>query len=208
MIRLPRNFLANLSLDQYREQLKLLPKISDKKTKLYTMLALTLAALSFFGIFAINPTLSTIAELKRQYKDLGFVYKELQIKSQNLSLLQDKYRSLSPLLQAVYEGMPPTPEAPKFMGEVNALLKRTHLTVKSLRVSGAEVTPDKKKTGKSPSYFGFSMEAEGSYEDIIAFSENLVRINRLVVEQSISIEKDQKKDNLIFSLRGIEYFKP
>ncbi len=208
MIRLPRNFFANLTPSQYREQLKLLPKFKDEKTKLYTMLGLTLAALSFFGIFAINPTLSTIVELKRQFADLQFVYQKLITKSQNLSILQDKYRSLAPLLPVVYDAMPQKPEVPKFIAQVNALLADSNLTVRSLRTNGVEITPDKKVVGKNSAYFSFSMEAEGSYEDILAFCQNLTRIDRLVTLQMISIDKKDKSDALILNLRGLQYFRP
>lgn len=208
MIRLPRNFFANLTLPQYREQLKLLPKFNDEKTKLYTMLGLTLAAMSFFGIFAINPTLSTIAELKRQYADLSFVNQKLFTKSQDLSALQEKYSALAPLLTVVYDAMPQKPEIVKFVAQVNSVLVRTHLEVRSLHTNGVEITPDRIDKVTSHSYFTFSLEAEGTYEDIIAFSRSLTRINRLVTVEGISISKDDKSNMLVLNLRGRQYFKP
>jgi Tfp pilus assembly protein PilO len=208
MIKLPKNFLSNLTPSQYREQLKLLPKMTDEKTQLYTMLGFTLAAMSFFGIFAINPTLSTIAELERQFDDLKFVQQQLITKTQNLSILTEKYQSLENDVPVVLDAMPQKAEAAKFLGQVNALLARSQLQVRSLRTFGVELTPDKKPGDGKAFSFLFSLEAEGSYEDMLSFIQSITRINRLVVVSSVDIDKDEKDGGLILNLQGRQYFRP
>lgn len=208
MIRLPRNFFTNLTPAQYREYLKLLPNLKDEKAQLYTMLAFTLAAMSIFGIFAINPTLSTIVELKRQLADLHFVYEKLVTKTQNLSTLQQKYLSLTDDLPVIFDAVPLKPEIPKFIAQVNALLTRSNLQIKSLQTYGVEITPNKKALGKNASSFVFSLEAEGTYKDMLVFIQTITRVNRLVTIDLVSIAKDDKRDVLILNLRGREYFKP
>ena len=208
MIRLPKNFFTNLSPAQYKEYLKLLPNLKDEKSQLYTMLGFTLAAMSIFGIFAINPTLSTIVELKKQLSDLQFVYEKLLTKNQNLSTLQTKYQYLSADLPVINDAMPMKPEIPKFIAQVNSLLTRSNLQTRTLRTYGVEITPDRKVKGKNVSSFVFSMEAEGKYEDMLTFVQTLTHINRLVTIDMITIAKDNKRGVLILNLRGREYFKP
>lgn len=208
MIRLPRNFFTNLSPTQYKAYLKLLPNLNDQRTQLYTMLGFTLAALSFFGIFAINPTLSTIAELKRQLSDLQFVYQKLVTKAQNLSTLQDAYRSLTGDLPIVFNALPQKPEAPKLLAQVNGLLSQSNLRITSLRTYGVEITPGKMPSEESASSFVFSVEAEGTYENMLSFVQSLTQIDRLITVETLSIDKDDKRDLLILNLRGREYFKP
>jgi Tfp pilus assembly protein PilO len=208
MIKLPRNFFTNLSTTQYREYLKLLPNLSDKKIQLYTMLAFTLAAMSFFGIFAINPTLSTIAELNRQLKDLRDVKDKLIIKVQNLTTLQEKYQSLTGDLPVVFDAMPQKPEVPKLLAQINGVLSRSNLQSTSLRTYGVEITPGKQISSERAASFVFSLEAEGTYEDIISFIQKVTHINRLITIETVSIAKDDKKAVLILNLRGREYFKP
>ncbi len=208
MIRVPRNFFSNLSANQYKEQLKLLPKLNDQKAQLYVMIGFTLAALIVFGIFAINPTLSTITELKRQLADLEFVKQKLETKIQNLSTLQQKYQSLSGDLPIILEAIPQYPEVPEFTAKVNALLSRSKLKVKALQTYGVELTPDrilqKKKTGS----FVFTVEATGEYGDMLDFVRDITSMDRLVAIEMVSIAKDEKSGELSFNLRGREYFKP
>jgi len=208
MIKLPKDFFSNLTPAQYKEQLKLLPKLTDEKTQLYMMLSFTLLALTFFGIFAINPTLSTIAELKRQFADLQFVYEKLITKTQTLSLLQQKYQAMGSQIPYVFNALPQKPDTSKFLAQINALIARSNLEPISLRTYGVEITPDKKTNAKSPMSFVFSIEAAGTYEDILSFIQSVTKINRLVVVEMVSIDKDDKRDALILNLRGREYFKP
>ncbi len=208
MIRLPKNFFTNLSPIQYREYLKLLPKLKDEKAQYYIMLAFTLAALSFFGIFAINPTLSTITELKRKLADFQFVYQKYIIKAQNLSTLQNAYRSLSGDIPIISDAMPQKPEVPKLVAQMNALLSRSHLQAISLKTMGVEITPDRQLSSKGTSSFAFTLEAMGTYDDILSFIQSVVQANRLITVETVSISKDTKKNALVLNLRGRGYFKP
>lgn len=208
MIRLPKNFFTNLSPIQYREYLKLLPKLTDEKTRTYTWLAFTLAALSFFGIFAINPTLSTITELKRKLADFQFVYQKYVVKRQNLSILQNAYGSLSGDLPLIANALPQKPEVTKLVGQMNTLLSRSHLQVISLKTMGVEITPDRQLSSKGASSFAFTLEAMGTYDDILSFIQSVVQANRLITVETVSISKDTKKNALVLNLRGRGYFKP
>ena len=82
-MKLPRHYFTDLSAAKYREYLKLLPNIQNEKTKAITMLIFTFVAMSFLGIFAINPTLSTIVELNKQLEESKFVHEQLQTKINN-----------------------------------------------------------------------------------------------------------------------------
>ena len=208
MIKLPKNFFTDLSTTQYREYLKLLPNMDDKKTQSYTMLGFTLIALSFLGIFAIYPTLSTITELKKTLADLQFVNQQLQIKSQNLSTLQGKYQSLTDTLPVVLQAMPEKPEAPKIVAEVNALLSDSHLKATSIRMGGLELTSDKKVPMNKAGSFTFSLDAEGTYNDMLIFIQRLTHIDRIITLEQVSISKENDKGVVMLSLRGRGYFKP
>ena len=56
---------------------ELLPDLKKEKTKKYSSIIFSLISLSFFGIFAINPTLSTIAKLRKELSDTKFVDEQL-----------------------------------------------------------------------------------------------------------------------------------
>jgi Tfp pilus assembly protein PilO len=204
-MNLPKNYFENLSATKYREYLKLLPNIHQETTRNFVTLALTFAALSFFGIFAINPTLSTIFDLRKQLADDVSANQQLQTKINNLSSLQQQYTQLGSNLTNIYSAVPQNPQAPLLSAQIAALGQKHTITLTSYRVSEVELasTP---KDAKIQS-FTFTLQAEGSYTNMLSFSTELTRLTRLLTVESIEIGKDTKSDNLVLTLRGRGYFK-
>ncbi len=123
-MKIPKNYFENLSTSKYREYLKLLPNFHEENTRIITTLILTFLAMSFFGIFAINPTLSTIVTLKKQLADSQLVHEKLGTKINNLSSLQQQYTQLSSELPVVFEAIPQTAQAPDLWDKSSHCQKR------------------------------------------------------------------------------------
>ena len=203
-MRLPRNYFKDLTASKYRDYLKLLPDIQHENTRIITTLILTFSAMSFFGIFAINPTLSTIVTLKKQLADSQLVHAKLETKIKNLSALQQQYGQLNADLPTVFEAIPQTPQAPTLMGQIFALSKRTNVQTTSLAVSNIQLIGGK---APSESSYAFSLQAHGSYEDLMNFTKSLTKINRVVSVDSLSINKNTKLNVLVLDIHGKGYFK-
>lgn len=203
-MKLPKNYFEHLTAGKYREYLKLLPNMQQENTRIITTLILTFAAMSFFGIFAINPTLSTIVTLKKQLSDSQLVHKKLATKISNLSTIQQQYSQLGPDLPTVYDAIPQTPHIPGLMGQIFALSKNTNVQTTSLAVSNIQLTGGKKPIESS---YEFYLQAQGSYVDLINFTKSLTKINRIISVESISINKDIKLNTLALDIRGRGYFK-
>lgn len=205
-MKLPKNYFENLSAAKYREYLKLLPDMQREHTRIITTLIFTFAAMSFFGIFAINPTLTTIVDLRKQLADSEFVQEQLETKLQNLSHLQEQYNLLNNDIPFVMDAVPDNASAPLLIGQVQTLAQQNRLTIISLRVSEVQLTTNL-PTPPSHSSFTFSLEAQGDYRSMIQFVSSLSRLNRIVVIESLSINKETKDDALVLNLRGRQYFK-
>ena len=205
-MKLPKNYFENLSASKYRDYLKLLPDMHEENTRIITTLIFTFAAMSFFGIFAINPTLSTIVELKKQLADSEQVNELLTTKINNLSALQGQYTLLTPDLPTILTAIPEDAEAPLLMGQVQALAKRSKLKLISFRVSEVQLTSPQVKTVKGSSFI-FSLEAQGEYQDMINFVSSLSKMNRIVTLESLSITKEPKQNALVLNIRARQYFK-
>ena|SRR6185437_3734135 len=204
-MNLPKNYFENLSATKYREYLKLLPNMQQETTRNFVTLALTFAALSFFGIFAINPTLSTIFDLRKELADDVSVNQQLQTKINNLSSLQQQYSQLGSSLTNIYSAVPQDPQAPLLSAQIATLSQKHNITLTSYRVSEVEIA----STPKNPNMqsFSFTLQAQGSYNDMLSFSTELTQLTRLITVESIEIGKDTKSDNLVLTLRGRGYFK-
>lgn len=204
-MKLPKSYFENLSASKYREYLKLLPNIEKENTSLFVMLALTFGALSFFGIFAINPTLTTIFELQKELKENQEVAQQLETKINNLSLLQSQYNLIEPELKYVFDAIPKSANAPLLSAQIQALADTNRVTITSYRVAEVQVASSK-PSSKSLSYI-FNLQAEGNYQDMINFSTALGDLNRIITVESMSIGRDSKSNDLVLTLRGRQYFK-
>ncbi|HEX8931685.1 MAG TPA: type 4a pilus biogenesis protein PilO [Patescibacteria group bacterium] len=205
-MQLPKNYFENLSPGRYREYLKLLPKIKKDSTKTVTMLIITFVALSFLGIFAINPTLSTIVELQKQLSDSQFVDQQLTTKIKNLSSLQQQYDSLSNDLPVIDNSIPNNADIANFIGQIRTLSKNPNLQLTFLKISPVMLTASDTKKVTDAS-FVFSIEVHGDYDNLINYVTSLTKFNRMVTLESLALIKNPQDNNLILSVSGRGYFK-
>lgn len=205
-MKLPKSYFENLSAAKYREYLKLLPSMEKENTTIFVTIALTLAALSFFGIFAINPTLTTIVELRKELADNQAVEQQLTTKINNLSSLQQQYNELEKDLPVIYEAIPKTANAPLLSAQLEALAQQNNVAISTFRV--AEVQLASSQPATKPLSYIFTLQAEGDYQNMIDFSASLSRLSRVVTVESMSIGRDSKTNDLTLTLRGRQYFKP
>lgn len=204
-MKLPKNYFENLSATKYREYLKLLPNLQQEQAQSLVTLILTFAALCFFGIFAINPTLTTIANLKKQLSDDTQVNQELQTKINNLSSLEQQYNQLGPNLTNILSAVPQNADTALLSAQIAALLKKHNLTVSSYRIDEVELAalPKLLKTQS----FVFSLQAQGNYNDMLSFASELDKINRIITVETMEIGRDSQTNALTLTIRGREYFK-
>jgi Tfp pilus assembly protein PilO len=204
-MKLPKSYFENLSATKYREYLKVLPNMEQENTHIFIMIVLTLVALSFFGIFAINPTLTTIANLEKQVADNKQVDQELTTKLNNLSTLQQQYNVMGTDLTNLYNAVPQDADVPLLSAQVEALAKKHSLMLTTYRVAEVQLATSKKVT--TTRSFIFTLQAEGNYNDMLSFSSELANISRLVTVESMEIGRDSKTNDLVLTLRGRQYFK-
>ena len=204
-MKLPKNYFDSLSATKYREYLKLLPNMQQETTRSFVTLALTFGALSFFGIFAINPTLSTITDLQRQLSDDQLVDQQLKTKINNLSSLEQQYNQLGSNLTNIYAAVPQDADVSLLSGQIAALAKKRNLSNTTYRVAEIQLA-NNPKTLKVQSFI-FTLQAQGKYTDLLAFSSELPKLSRLITVESIEMGRDSQSENLVLTLRGRQYFK-
>lgn len=187
--------------------LTMLPHFSEVKTQKFTSIVLTLIALSLFGVFAINPTLSTIARLQKEIEDSEVISQKLEEKIAALDSLQQDYSRLENDVPIVFESIPKSPLVPLFIGQIQAVAKSSNIHVSQLRNSQVDLFGENGDSKKYYSY-SFSLTGEGLYEDIIKFMENVISIQRIVNidESSISREKSEG-GSLRLNFQGVTYYK-
>lgn len=206
MTILPKDWLKNLQKNKY---LQLFPDLKEEKARKFVTLILTLTTLSFFGLLAIGPTLSTISKLNKELEDNKLIEKQLAQKINNLSLLQGKYAELQGSLPIVYEAIPKSPEVTTLIGQFERIALDENVALTNAQVSQVETLP-KKSAKKKFSSFNFALSVEGDYANIKKFTEEISNMRRVISLGTLAISSvydKQKGEILKLSIKGTAYFK-
>lgn len=204
-MKINRSGLEHATKRTYLEYMKLFPVLKKERNKQYGMLIFTFATMTFFGIFAINPTLTTIAELQRSLEDARFVEQQLATKIKNLSLLQNQYTTITPDLELVEAALPTTPEATLFIGQLQTITTQSGVTLEGIGFGGLTLaSPSPIEDGT----FTFTMQIKGTYSQINLFLTTLTGFDRIVVLDGITIAKQSIEGAAItLTIEGAAHFK-
>ena len=134
----------------------------------YLYIIFSLFALSFFGIFAIGPTITTISNLNKQLEQDRVALKQLQDKNAALKSLSAQYIEIEPQLDLIDNAIPQSPKVADIARQLELLTIKHSLTVQKLDSGLMELYPA--KNVNSPIFsFSFSIGVNGNEQDINAF---------------------------------------
>ncbi len=185
-----------------------LPSFIQERTQKFTSIVFTLIALSVFGLFAINPTLSTIAKLKKELKDSEFVHQGLQQKISNLSSLQKQYSLLQDDIPIVLSSIPNDPNVPMLIADIQSVAVSSDINVKSLQNFAVELAKQKPSTDKKYYSFSFSLAGMGGYDNILSFISSLSNMQRVVTFDVLSVNSTSNQNEpLRINVQGTAYYK-
>ena len=193
--------IKGIKKEQYEKYLELIPDLKKEKAQKYITIVLTLVTIITLGLFAINPTLSTIANLQKQIDDNNFVQQKLQQKINDLAILQEKYSDLQNDLPVVYNAVPKTTEISLLVADIQSIAKDSSLKITSLQTSEINLS---KPTPKGSS-FDFTFTANGGYSNILQFLDEISHFQRVVALKDIMIST--QNESLVLSFNGTVFFK-
>lgn len=182
----------------------LLPYLRKEKNQQYFTVILTLGASIFFALFAINPTLSTIAKLRREIEDSRFVEKRLSEKINNLSSLTSQYQNIQGDLPFILDAIPQKPEAPTLVAQIQSIAKDSSVGISRFDVAPVDLQTQNASTSSS---FSFELTGQGNYDNLQRFMSDLINMQRVVSVDAISISKDAQGEDLEINIKGRAYFK-
>lgn len=201
-----KNFLQDFSKQRYLEYLKMLPDIKSEKTQIYTTLIFTFVALIVFGIFAINPTLTTITQLHTELAERKYVEQQLSQKITNLGSLQDQYSKFGTDLDYITRAVPKNPDTTSITGQLQALGEQAGIQITTLQINTAQLSPSKKPAEMLKSHpISFVVTGTGTFTQIDRFLRELIAFQRITTIEIIGIDRDIT-GNLRLNVKGSVYF--
>ena len=186
-----------------------LPYLSQERSQKFFAIVLTLLALSFFGFFAINPTVSTIVKLRKEVSDSEFVYKELETKIKNLSILRKQYSSMQTDLPVVMDAITTQPDVHLLFAQVQGAAQKSSVKVKKLQNFEVEILKNNKTLGKKYYSYSFAIAGSGPFENISDFVSTITNMQRVIDIDIFSINSatGQSSQPLEFNIQATAFFK-
>lgn len=182
------------------------PNFKEERTQKFTTILFTIIALGIFGLFAINPTISTIAKLRKELDDNNLVDSKLQQKISNLTTLQNKYNGMQKDLPPIFSAIPKNPELPLLAAEIQAAAKNANVDLENFQSFQVEV--QKQASQRKYSGFSFTVSAAGEYSDIYSFLKTLSNMQRVVSLDLLSLTKKSAGNQVDLSIKGEAFFNP
>jgi Tfp pilus assembly protein PilO len=201
-----QNDLNNTNKNKYSP---FFPYLKQEKSQKFFGVVLTLCVLSFFGFFAIKPTVSTILKLRKEIEDNKFVLSQLENKIRNLSGLRKQYSILQEDLPIITSAITMQPDAQILLAQIQAIAQNSNISIKSLQNSEVEIERNDATPEKDYYPYAFSISGAGSFENISKFMKTLTNMERIVNIDNISINNtsNQNSNSSEFNIQGTTFFK-
>lgn len=206
-MKLNKSRIQTITKKKYLEYIKLFPNLQATKTKEYTTLILSFAAMTIFGIFAINPTITTIIKLQKTYEDAKFANQKIDEKIESLGILYDKYNSLGDDLRRINAAIPKSPNTSLLLGQLQALAQKEGTRIRTLQTQQVQQVSAAILPPRNSSYV-FLVDVEGNYTQLSSFLRTLLNYERIVTIESASIGRDKDDPTLlVMTIKGKAHFR-
>jgi hypothetical protein len=182
---------------------------------MFLELLLSLATVSIFAVFAIRPTLITIAELFKEIQGKKTTVAQLDEKIQNLAAAQAAYESQKDTIAILDTAVPGEPKPDSFIKQLEGVIGQNTLEILSISVEGATLlgtpkveaatTEDVSPLPEGSSSLVFVLNASSAYPSLATFLADLERLRRpLKIDSlgfSLLITEESRELNLVVNGR-------
>ena len=202
------NTNQKLNIGVQENVFKIKPFITDKKKNTYLTAILSLLTMSFFGVFAIKPTITTAVSLTRDISDLKALNAQYEQKITTIIKGQSEYEKIRDDLPIINMTLPITSEFSKLIiGEENIAI-RSNFLIGSLQVDPVPIS--KSKGTENVETFGFTLGGDVDYKgayDLVLHNldqQRLVNIDEVSLEQAEATGSGQLK----IIIKAKSYYEP
>lgn len=198
--------------DKIKQQIKeLIAKSNEylnagnkQRATAYLYIIFSLLALSFFGLFAIGPTITTISQLSKQYEEDKIALQKLKDKNAALKALSAEYVNIQEDLGLIDSAIPQAPKLAELTRQLEYLASKNNLIVQKLDTGLMELFPASNKNSALFSYT-FSIGVFGLESEVNAFISEVINMGRIVGIDRLSTGRQQ--DNAFSaSITGRAFF--
>lgn len=169
-------------------------------------LILSVIVVIFFALFAIRPTLITMADLVKEIADKKEINKQMNLKLASLASAQEQYDLYQSQFYLLDEAIPRQLDLVKSLKKIEKLAGEGEFVIDRMSIQKVPATVDTELlSGNFGDYqrefLTINVGVIGSYMQIREFIEKIMNLRQVVVVDQVLIEKMTESDNLSAQLR-------
>lgn len=182
------------------------PVIKSKKTASYFTITLSLFSLSFFGLFAIRPTLITATTLIKNVVDLKKLNLDYENKISSIIRAQSEYEQIRYDLPLIDKALPSSSQFNKLAVSVEKFAKQENINLIQFQIDPVPIS--KPKISNKLQSFDFSLNGNGTYSSVSLFLQHLLNWQRLATINTLEMSKEgNAAEELIrITIKGTLYY--
>lgn len=182
--------------------------IKEKKLASYLTLTLTLVTLSFFGLFAIRPTLITAISLTKSVSELAHLQEQYENKIGDIIRSQSEYEKIRDSVPLIDAALPTTPSFDILSQELEELAKKNTVTIAQIQIDPIPLS--KTPFTGSLKQYNFTLSGNGTYQTVNNYVKDLLNWKRIVTISDLDIVRDNATTSgiLTISMKGTTYYEP
>lgn len=208
---------SNALYKTYARNLYLLYQ-NREDVRMFTELLLSLSAITIFGIFAIRPTLVTIASLSTDISSKNDLVNVLDQKIDNLIAAEDVYSTQKLNIGLLDTAIPKKEDGISYIRQLEGAANKQGVEIIGMNIEDVQLVGDpppsaNTQTGSpkqdifpvEANFVSFSLNANGGYLNIISFLSDIEQMRQPLFVDDISIgltSNESAGDKLLLTISG------
>ncbi len=169
-------------------------------------LILSVIVVIFFALFAIRPTLITMADLVKEIADKKEINKQMDLKLASLASAQEQYDLYQSQFYLLDEAIPRQLDLVKSLKKIEKLAGEGEFAIDQMSIQKVPVTVETELlSGDFGDYqrefLTINVGVVGSYIEIREFIEKIMNLRQVIVVDQVLIEKMTESNNLSAQLK-------
>ncbi|MFA6814339.1 MAG: type 4a pilus biogenesis protein PilO [Candidatus Pacebacteria bacterium] len=169
-------------------------------------LILSILIVIFFALFAIRPTLITMADLVKEIQDKKELTQQMNLKLASLASAQEQYTLYQPQFYLLEETIPRQLDLVKSLKKLEKLAGEGQLVINVMSLTKVPKTVEEGSLSNEFSnyqrdFLEINIEVIGSYLQIREFVEKIMNLRQVIIVDQVVVERMTESDNLSASLK-------
>ena len=184
------------------------PVLKNSKSASYFTITLSLFCLSFFGLFAIRPTLITAVSLIKEVRDLKNFNLDYENQIGNIIRAQSEYEKVRDGIAFIEVALPPNADFTKLARGMETYAAENQFQLNQLQIDSAPISQltEKQKLQK----MNFILIGKGSYVSVKNYLNDILNWKRIITVDSLDLvqEGGTVSGILRMTVKGTAYYEP